>query len=254
MTHLFGFTLTTVEAAMAGRALGTDLRRFPLDPPALPADPARLAAVLRIVIDDLAARRLSVAGELNPHVRQAIRLFGSARVSVGLAGARFRLLGLTDGRDAVTVRQQGDELSFECYDDEDIVAVLVGELPAAPRCTGPAEVRVPVTPDRGAEHDDEFFGSSPVAAGGWTTARREPDSAALLLSGTHREAGFAAVDGVGRAGARVTGRRLSWVDTDHGRYLVEQAGNAVVYTAADQTGLARVLRAAVDDVQFAGVR
>ncbi|WP_275897110.1 MULTISPECIES: hypothetical protein [Amycolatopsis] len=63
MVFRFGFTLGSVEAVVAGRALGVDVRVFPLRISHTTVDPLRFARLAIRVHDDLEGRGLSTRGE-----------------------------------------------------------------------------------------------------------------------------------------------------------------------------------------------
>lgn len=243
---------------MVGRALGVNVWRFPFERPRLTADPARMASVVGDVVADLAERGLSRGGELDARMRAGFSLFGTARVSIGVAGAdetgtRFAVLGLADGRDELIVALQDNSFTVDLYDDAGMPGNVVRALPSVATDTRQPTLRVPAAPaGRPAPRsDDDFFGAAGIGQrvmAAPTVARRgsEVDAVARLLAGPRRGGGVIAIDGLLRDGGRGRGPRLSWVDTKDGRFLVEKQPDAesgkVIYAPVDQQRLTSTLQ------------
>ena len=257
MAERFDFSLDGVEASVVGRALGVDIRQFPLRIGNVTVDPVRFAQVAGRVFEALELRRLSISGELHPAVRMAFELLRDRRVSVSIngvdgLGGDIAVLVVTDGAQALGITQahREDVLQFALFADEDLVDVLSGVLPAAEAATTgartvedrPRAAAVSaMTARRQAEADDEetdAFGNIELravvqarpAAERSKSARvrsarprpRSEDSAEVLervLSGRRMGGGYLLATGYGRRGEILTANPLSWVDTEYGRYL-----------------------------------
>jgi hypothetical protein len=258
MAERFDFSLGTVEASVVGRALGVDIRQFPLRIGNVTVDPVRFAHVAAKVFEALELQRLSIAGELHPSVRMAFELLRERRVSVSIngidgLGGDIAVLVVTDGAQALGITQahREDVLQFALFADEDLVDVLSGVLPAAEAATTgahtvedrPRAAAVSAMTARRqaeAELDDEetdAFGNIELRA---VVQARPPsersrsarvraarpqseDSAEVLervLSGRRMGGGHVIATGYGRRGEILTANPLSWLDTEYGRYLV----------------------------------
>jgi hypothetical protein len=258
MAERFDFSLGSVEATVVGRALGVDIRQFPLRIGNVTVDPARFAHVAGQVFQALELRRLSISGELHPSVKMAFELLRDRRVSVSIngidgLGGDIAVLVVTDGAQALGITQPPgeDTLHFALFADEDLVDVLSGVLPAAEAATTgahtvedrPRAVAVSAMAARRqaeAELDDEetdAFGNIELRA---VVQARPPsersrsarvraarpqseDSAEVLervLSGRRMGGGHVIATGYGRRGEILTANPLSWLDTEYGRYLV----------------------------------
>jgi hypothetical protein len=260
MAERFDFSLGTVEASVVGRALGVDIRQFPLRIGNVTVDPVRFAHVAAKVFEALELQRLSISGELHPSVRMAFELLRDRRVSVSIngidgLGGDIAVLVVTDGAQALGITQahREDVLQFALFADEDLVDVLSGVLPAAEAATTgahtvedrPRAATVSAMTARRqaeAEADDEetdAFGNIELRAvvqarppsersrsARVRAARPRPqseDSAEVLervLSGRRMGGGQVIATGYGRRGEILTANPLSWLDTEYGRYLV----------------------------------
>jgi len=248
MVSRFDFTMGSVEAAVVGRAMNVDIRRFPLRIRDTTIDPARYAKLARRVYDDLERRRLSVSGELHKFVRLAYELLGQARVSVSLSGTDERcgelaMVAATDGAQALTIGQGSgsDELWFSLFPDEELVTALASTLPDTPPApTGTLTIEHHEDRPRSAmaalraaerefdEEETEAFGSLQVNS--VLRARREDDGAQQLsdaelleevLSAPRLGSGYFTATGTGRHGESRPAQPLTWLHTEDGRYLVE---------------------------------
>lgn len=245
--HRFEFSLNTVEAHVIGRAMGVDIRQFPLRFAAMPVDPERFARLAKQVHLDLSDRRLSVAGELNRFVRSSFELLRDHRVSVAISGTGVRtgeiaVLSVTDGAQALLVDQPGrqDQLWFRLLSDDELVDALAGVLPPMRAAPGgpltvnqqPARQLSTVAARRQAE--DEFDEEETDAFGNLQVNRMESTRSSYRNTGlTDRErleeifaaprlgGGYFVATGFTRHQERRPAQSLTWLDTEQGRYLIE---------------------------------
>jgi EspG family len=258
MADRFEFTLDSVEAAVVGRAVHAEVRRFPLRIRNSTIDPVRFARLAVLVYDELERRGLSVGGTLHPSVRTALELFTEHQVSVSVTGRDERandiaMLAISDGARAVAVTQApgADDLRFSLFADEDLVTRIAGFLPSAPAApTGTLTVEHRPAPtlsamaarrlaqeEAEAQETDAFGNLDVVASIGpkkRSPQRGRSDAERLgeLLAGRRLGGGFLAVTGLRRSGERRTAPPLGWVDTEQGRFLVETSTGANGATVA----------------------
>ncbi|GAB2959664.1 ESX secretion-associated protein EspG [Amycolatopsis acidiphila] len=247
MVSRFDFTLGSVEAVVVGRAVGVDVRVFPLRISNTTVDPVRFAKLARQVYFDLEDRRLSVQGELNRQVRLAFELLGEHRVAVTASGNDSRygdlaLFAATDGAQALAISQADGEdgLWFSLFPDEELVRTIAQALPAMdPAPTGPLSISHREDRPRSAmaarrqaeaEFDEEetaAFGSLELQEVVRTRVAvpERGDSDAELLEEIFAEprfgGGYFTASGRGRHGERRSAPPLTWLDTEAGRYLVQ---------------------------------
>ncbi|GHF79236.1 hypothetical protein FHX82_003356 [Amycolatopsis bartoniae] len=275
----FDFTLGSVEAVVVGRAVGADVRVFPLRISNTTVDPVRFARLARQVYFDLEDRRLSVRGELNRQVRAAFDLLRDHRVSVAASGTDVRhgdlaVFAATDGAQALTITQTGgeDKLEFSLLPDEELVRTLAGALPAAdPAPTRPLAVsrrddqpRSAFAARRQAEEEfdreeTEAFGSLQVNSvvrprGGIRTRTRTQDEEILteILAGPRLGGGYFTASGRGRHGEQRTAEPVTWLDTEDGRYLVhtttDRSSTTAHYVPAGFADVAATVRTMISAV------
>lgn len=258
--YRFEFSLGTVEASVVGRALGVDIRQFPLRIGPTSADPDRYARLAKQVYLDLSARRLSVAGELNRFVRSSFELLGDHRVSVAVSGSdveigEIAVLSVTDGAQALLVAQPDgqDQLWFRLLPDDELVDALAGALPPlGPAPGGPLTVsqQAPrrlsaVAARRQAdvefdEEETEAFGSLQINAVVSSGARRRRRDAGYtdqerledILAGPRLGGGYFVATGRTRHNEQRRTSPLTWLDTEQGRYLVEASTDQAGTTTA----------------------
>ncbi|HWD02582.1 MAG TPA: ESX secretion-associated protein EspG [Amycolatopsis sp.] len=278
MADRFEFVLDVVEALVVGQATGGDIRQYPLRIGTIPSDPVRFVRVATKVYHAMEARRLSLRGELNPHVRTAFGLLARPRVSVAVSGidgvgTDIAVLVLTDGRQAVGITQnpRDDELLFSLFDDEDLVEVVTGVLPPArPASTGThtvsrqAERSMSAMTARrlaeAAEDEEETDAFGMLEVSGTVQPRptdrrghRQEGSTEVLervMAAPRLGGGHLTVTGVGRKGERRAADPLSWLDTADGRYLVHTTTGAAgelnaQYIPAGRSEVARALQQAI---------
>ncbi|MDT8912493.1 ESX secretion-associated protein EspG [Amycolatopsis sp. PS_44_ISF1] len=280
MADRFEFVLDAVEALVVGQATGGDIRQYPLRIGTVPADPVRFIRVATQVYQAMEDRRLSVHGELHPHVRTAFALLAKHRVSVAVAGmdglgADIAVLALTDGRQALGITQdpQSEDLLFSLFDDEDLVEVVTGVLPPARAATTgahtvhqkAAQSVSKMTARRRAEaaedeEETDAFGmievsgvvrprpggerrAAPSAEGGVEVLER-------VLAAPRLGGGHLAVTAWSRHGERLAGDPISWLDTEDGRYLVHTSTGdsgdlSAKYVPAGRAEVARAVRNAI---------
>ncbi|MBN6040060.1 ESX secretion-associated protein EspG [Amycolatopsis sp. 195334CR] len=242
----FEFTIVDgLEARILALVQNVEIRHYPLSFPGVDLNPARLAHTARVAEQQLATRRLSVRGRINTHVCAAFDLFKQHRVAVGIAGKYgedgFASLGLTDGSQALIVRQDsGDQRThFTLLPDEEWVHRLSHELPAAlPGAGPPATVEHASAPQQSAyaarraeraRHDDDetsAFDNLPVQ-----TMVRPPDNPfhGPVRSEHDRFRDLQQLPRTGVGHFRVVANSatrpkrdadmLCWFDSDQGRYL-----------------------------------
>lgn len=265
--HRFEFSLNTVEASVLGRALGVDIRQFPLRIGPTSADPERFARIIKQVSLDLSARRLLVSGELNRFVRSAFELLSDHRVSVAVNGTTVQtgdiaVLSVTDGSQALAIEQPDgqDQLWFHLLPDDELVDGLVSVLPemgpapggplnvsqqAGRRLSAAAQRRVRAQLD---EEETEAFGSVEISdvvqAGSSPRASGDSEREWLeeILAGPRLGNGYFVATGRTRHNERRPASPLTWLDTELGRYLVQAR------TDRAGTTIAEYLPAGTDDV------
>lgn len=247
MTRRADFYLGTVEATVVGRVFDVDIRTFPLKIRNTTTDPTRFARLAKQVDTALTAEGLAENGRLDPAVTTAFELWSRPHVSVSISGVDglgddIAVLAFTDGARALGVTQAAgsDLLDFALFTDEEFAEVLAGVLPRMPAAaTGSYTVRrrtrQPVsamTARRRAareleDDEDEAFASARFT-GAVRSARGEArgplsDEEALteLMSGARLGGGRIVMTGV-----RGAASPLSWLDTEHGRFLVEAEEDA----------------------------
>jgi len=247
MVSRFDFTLGSVEAVVVGRALGVDVRVFPLRISHTTLDPVRFARLAVRVHDDLEDRKLSVRGELDADVRRAFELLGDHRVSVTASGSDahagdLAVRAVTDGAQALVIRQApgADPLRFSLIPDEDLVPRVAGSLaPVDAAPGGPLSVtrqaderpRSALAARRQAEEEfdeeeTEAFGSLQVTS--VVRSRRpspvrtvsEEERLEELLAAPRRGGGYFTANGIGRHGEHRSAAPVTWLDTEDGRFLV----------------------------------
>jgi hypothetical protein len=247
MVSRFDFALGSVEAVVVGRAVGVDVRVFPLRISNTTVDPVRFAKLARQVYFDLEDRRLSVQGELNRQVRLAFELLGEQRVAVTASGHDVRfgdlaVFAATDGAQALMISQADgeDRLWFSLFPDEELVRTLAEALPALdPAPGGPLSVRHREDRPRSAmaarRQAEEEFDEEETAAFGSLQVRRvlrsrgsgvergETDAELLeeIFAEPRLGGGYFTATGRGRHGERRSAPPLSWLDTEAGRYVVQ---------------------------------
>lgn len=247
MVSRFDFMLGSVEAVVVGRAVGVDVRVFPLRISNTTVDPVRFARLARQVYFDLEDRRLSVRGELSRQVRLAFELLGEHRVAVTASGTDVQfgdlaVFAATDGAQALTIGQADgeDRLWFSLFPDEELVRTLAEAPPAMdPAPTGPLSLQHREDRPRSAmaarrqaeeEFDDEeteAFGSLQVRrvvrSRGSALAHDETDDERLeeIFAEPRLGGGYFTATGRGRHGERRSAPPLTWLDTEAGRYLVQ---------------------------------
>jgi hypothetical protein len=269
MADRFEFTLDSVEAAMVGRAVNADVRRFPLRIRNTTVDPVRYTKLAILVRDGLERRGLSSADMLHPSVRTALELFNSHQVSVSVTGWNARqedlaMVAMSDGAQAVAVTQapKSDTLRFSLFADEDLVFTIAAFLPSVPAMPGgtctvehrPAPTMSAMAVRRRAEAEETAaFGNVDVIAELEPTPERRPqprnDAERLgeIMSGERLGGGFLAATGRRRTGELRSAPPVGWVDTRQGRYLVKTttaANGATVatYRPAGAAELAAAVR------------
>jgi hypothetical protein len=275
MADRFEFTLGSVEAAMVGRAVNADVRRFPLRIRNTTVDPARFAKLAVLVRAELERRGLCSADMLHPSVRTAFGLFTEHQVSVSVTGWHAKegdlaMVAMSDGAQAVAVTQApgSDTLRFSLFADEDLVFRIAGFLPrvpAAPRGRftvehRPAPIMSAMAARRRAEAEEtDAFGNVDVVG----TLGPEPDRPSSsrsdaerlgeIMSGERPGGGFLAAAGLRRRGERRSAPPVGWVDTGQGRYLVETTTEAngttvATYRPAGASELATAVRHVISSV------
>ncbi|GAA3839041.1 MULTISPECIES: ESX secretion-associated protein EspG [Amycolatopsis] len=274
MVSRFDFTLGSVEAVVVGRALGVDVRVFPLRISHTTVDPLRFARLALRVHADLEDRGLSTRGRLDPGVRTAFELLGDHRVTVTASGTDSRAGDLavhaaTDGAQALVIRQAPgeDRLWFSLFPDEDLVPRVAGSLtPADPAPGTPLSVsrrederpRSALAALRQAEEEfdeeeTEAFGSLQVTT--VVRSRRpararavsEEDRLEEVFAAPRRGGGYFTAHGRGRHGERRSATPVTWLDTEDGRYLVSTRTDATgtitaTYTPAGFPAVAEAVR------------
>lgn len=256
MVSRFDFTLGSVEAVVVGRAVGVDVRVFPLRISNTTVDPVRFARLARQVYFDMEERKLSIRGELLPEVRQAFELVRDNRVSVTASGTDVEhgdvtVYAATDGAQALTIGQAPgeDTLYFTLLPDEEFVNLIAETLPpadAAPTRTLSVSRREDrprsamaarrIEQKQFDEEETAAFGNLEVAS--VISARRPGRSAGYgdgdeelleeILAGPRLGGGYFTASGRGRHGERRSASPVSWLDTESGRYLV--------HTSTDESG------------------
>jgi hypothetical protein len=254
MVSRFDFALGSVEAVVVGRAVGVDVRVFPLRISNTTVDPVRFAKLARQVYFDLEDRRLSVLGEQRVAVTASghdVR-FGDLAVFAATDGAQPLMISQADGE---------DRLWFSLFPDEELVRTLAEALPALdPAPGGPLSVRHREDRPRSAmaarRQAEEVFDEEETAAFGSLQVRRvlrsrgsgvergETDAEILeeIFAEPRLGGGYFTATGRGRHGERRSAPPLSWLDTEAGRYVVQ--------TMTDSSGtlIARYLPAGFADV------
>jgi hypothetical protein len=247
MVSRFDFTLGSVEAVVVGRAVGVDVRVFPLRISNTTVDPVRFAKLARQVYFALEDRRLSVRGELNPQVRQAFELLGEHRVAVTASGTDVEfgdlaLFAATDGAQALVIGQAPgeDTLHFSLLPDEELVRTVAQALPATEAAPG-GPLSISRREDRPVsaiaarrqaeqefdEEETEAFDSlqvgSVVRARGPVSRSTGSDAERLeeIFAEPRLGGGYFTAAGRGRHGERRSVPPLTWLDTETGRYLVQ---------------------------------
>lgn len=247
MVSRFDFTLGSVEAVVVGRAVGVDIRVFPLRISNTTVDPVRFARLARQVYFDLEERRLSVRGELIRTVRLAFELLGEHRVAVTASGTDVEfgdlaLFAATDGAQALLIGQPAgeDTLHFSLLPDEELVRTIAQALPGTEAAPG-GPLTVSQREDRPVsamaarrqaerefdEEETEAFDSlevgSVVRAGDPAPRPTESDAERLeeIFAGRRLGGGYFTATGRGRHGERRSAPPLTWLDTEEGRYLVQ---------------------------------
>ncbi|SFJ82517.1 EspG family protein [Amycolatopsis sacchari] len=279
MVSRFDFTLGSVEAVVVGRAVGADVRVFPLRISNTTVDPVRFAKLARQVYFDLEDRRLSVRGELNRQVRLAFELLRDHRVVVTASGSDVRygqlaVFAVTDGAQALTIGQDDgdDRLWFSLLPDEELVPAIAGALPeAGPAPTGPLSVSrrderplsaVAARRQAEEEFDEEetkAFGNlqvnTVVRPRGAVAPPPTADEERLqeIFAGPRLGGGYFTAAGRGRHGERRTVEPVTWLDTEEGRYLVQTSTDATGtitarYVPAGFTDVAQTVRTMISAV------
>lgn len=279
MADRFEFTLGSVEAAVVGRAVNADVRRFPLRIHNLPIDPVRYAKLAILVHDELKRRGLSSDDSLHPPVRTALELFTEHQVSMSVTGRNARdedlaMVAMSDGAQAVAVTQapRSDTLRFSLFADEDLVSTVADFLPrvpAAPRGTFAVEHRPAPTmsamaarrraeEEAEAEETDAFGNLDVIGTLGPEPARRprsrnDAERLGEIMSGERLGGGFLAATGLRRSGERRAAPPVGWVDTWQGRYLVETTTEAngttvAIYRPAGASEVATAVRDVISNV------
>ncbi|WP_245757319.1 ESX secretion-associated protein EspG [Amycolatopsis xylanica] len=242
----------TVEATVVGRAFGVDVRSFPLRIRNTTAEPERFARLARQVDEVLTADGLAAGGKLDPAVITAFELWSRPHVSVSVSGIDglgddIAVLAFTDGARALGVTQaaHGDTLDFALFTDEQFAEVIAGVLPRMPAAaTGSytvrrqAEQRVSaMTARRRAareleEDEDEAFGSVRFTGavrsgvGEPRAPRSDEETLTELMAGARLGGGRIVV-----TGARGAASPLTWLDTEHGRFLIDVEEDAGTFIA-----------------------
>jgi hypothetical protein len=279
MTDRFEFTLGSIEASVVGRAMGADVRRFPLRIRNSPIDPVRFAKLAVRVDEELTRRGLSSAGRLHPSVRTALALFTEHQVSVSVSGRNSRgedmaMVAMSDGRQAVRVVQppKEDALRFCLFSDEDLdyeisaflprVAgapngVLTVEHRAAPAMSAMARRRR-AEEEAEAEETDAFGNLDVIGSLDAAPARpagRASDAERLgeIMAGQRLGVGFLTATGLRRNGERRSSSPLGWLDTEKGRYLVrtttgKDGATVAVYEPAGAAELQKAVQSLISSV------
>lgn len=256
MADRFDFTLGSVEASVVGRALGVDVRRFPLRIRNTTIDLDRFAKLAMLVAEQLESRGLSTSGTLHPSVRTALTLFSGNQVTISITGLDdtgedIAMLAMTDGAQALRVTQPAgeDSIHFSLFADEDLVEQLSGALPMAPAARtrtlcvehreGPARSATARRRQARAEAErketDAFDNIEVVAKVDVPPSspgpRTDLELLREILAGERSGGGFMAATGRGRHGELRSASPVGWVDTSQGRYLVETTQAEGVTTA-----------------------
>lgn len=275
MADRFEFTLGSVEAAMVGRAVNADVRRFPLRIRNTTIDPVRYAKLAILVRDELERRGLSAADQLHPSVRTAMELFTAHQVSVSVTGWNadkedLAMVAMSDGAQALAVTQapKSDTLRFSLFADEDLVATIAGFLPAtrttpqrtftvehrpAPARSAMAELRRAEAEETDAFRNVDVVGQLAAEPQRRPQPRNDTERLAAIMSGERLGGGFLAATGRRRTGEHRSAPPVGWLDTGDGRYLVETTTAAngttvATYRPAGATELAATVRHVISSV------
>lgn len=275
MADRFEFTLGSVEAAVVGRAMNVDVRRFPLRIRNTTVDPVRYTKLAILVRDELERRGLSSADTLHPSVRTAMELFTAHQVSVSVTGWNaeqedLAMVAMSDGAQALAVTQapKSDTLRFSLFADEDLVSTIAGFLPGtkatpqrtftvehrpAPAMSAMAELRRAEAEETDAFRNVDVVGQLAAEPNRRPQPRNDTERLAEIMSGERLGSGFLAATGRRRTGEHRSAPPVGWLDTGEGRYLVETttaANGATVatYRPAGATELATTVRHVISSV------
>ncbi|MGB3442659.1 MAG: ESX secretion-associated protein EspG [Actinophytocola sp.] len=275
MADRFEFTLGSVEAAVVGRALNADVRRFPLRIRNTTVDPVRYTKLAILVRDELAERGLSSADQLHPSVRTAMELFNAHQVSVSVTGWNAKqedlaMVAMSDGAQALAVTQapKSDTLCFSLFADEDLVSTIAGFLPGtratpertftvehrpAPAMSAMAQLRRAEAEETDAFRNVDVVGQIAAEPKRRPQPKNDTERLAEMMSGERLGSGFLAATGRRRTGELRSAPPVGWVDTGQGRYLVETttaANGATVATfrPSGATELATTIRHVISSV------
>lgn len=275
MADRFEFTLGSVEAAVVGRAMDADVRRFPLRIRNTTVDPVRYTKLAILVRDELERRGLCSADHLHPSVRTAMELFTAHQVSVSVTGWNaaqedLAMVAMSDGAQALAVTQapKSDTLRFSLFADEDLVSTIAGFLPStqatptrtftvehrpAPAMSAMAELRRADAEETDAFRNVDVVGTLTADPGRRRPPANDAERLAEIMSGDRLGGGFLAATGRRRTGELRSAPPVGWLDTGEGRYLVETIPSAngttvATYRPAGAVELATTVRHVISSV------
>ncbi|ALG13965.1 ESX secretion-associated protein EspG [Kibdelosporangium phytohabitans] len=223
MAETFGLSFAAVDILSEGLRL--NCRVYPFTIPSFgeyAEDRVRIAGAIK---DDLINRGLANHRGLGPEVVGALRMLTDFHVSVAVmgdveGGRKVYARGAAVGRKAMVVRQEDQVLKFEMVRPEGLARAVAGLLP--PLKPGPGQS---VTITRPTAHpvtaDDENVTFRQPVARAQHTNPAQLRGAEEVLRRKRLGSGHFAVTGRDRNGNTKQAPGLGWIDTDAGRYLVQ---------------------------------
>ncbi|ONI73258.1 hypothetical protein ALI144C_45925 [Actinosynnema sp. ALI-1.44] len=224
MAETFGLSFAAVDILSEGLRL--NCRVYPFTIPSFGEyadDRVRIAGAIK---EDLINRGLADHRGPGPEVVGALRMLTDYHVSVAVmgdveSGRKIYARAAAAGNKAMIVRQEDQLLKFALVRPEGLARAVAALLP--PLKPGPGQsvtITRPTAHPVTAEDDDNMTFRQPVARS-QTTNPAQLRGAEEILRRKRLGSGHFAVTGRDRNGNTRQAPGLGWIDTDAGRYLVQ---------------------------------
>ncbi|MEV4317676.1 ESX secretion-associated protein EspG [Actinocrispum sp. NPDC049592] len=219
MPTTFGLSFAAVDILSQG--LRVNCRVYPFQIPSFGEfveDRVRIAEAVR---NDLIRRGLADNENLAPEVVDALRLLSDYQVAIAVmgdveGGTKVFARGAATARRGMVVRQQDQILQFEIVRPESLARSVVALLPAAQ--PGPGQSVTITQPNSRQPVEEQGFRQAAIPRG---SSMAQIRMAQDMLRRERRGTGHFTVTGRDRHGKTVEAPGLGWIDTDAGRYLVQ---------------------------------
>ena len=224
MPTTFGLSFAAVDILAEG--LQVNCRVYPFTIPSFGEyadDRVRIAEAIK---NDLVNRGLADHRRVGPEVTDALRMLTNHHVAVAVmgdveSGRKIYARAAVAGRKAMVVRQEDQMLKFELVRPEGLARTVAALLP--PLKPGPGQsvtITRPVAHPVTAPDDENLSFRQPVSRA-QTTNPAQLRGAEEMLRRKRLGSGHFAVTGRDRGGNTKQAPPLGWIDTDAGRYLVQ---------------------------------